>query len=64
MMASDLNLVIVVQFDGTGYAYWSHLMQNVLKGQKLRKHISRKIEKSLVKEDSKFEGECEVGKIL
>lgn len=35
---------LVVHFDGINYAQWSHLMQNHLKGLKLRKCISGKVE--------------------
>ena len=44
-MATDHAQVISVRLDGTNYAYRAHLMTNTLKGRKLWKYVSIKVEK-------------------
>ena len=60
-MASDRNIGITVILDGTNYSYWSHGMQNFLKGQKLWKQIDSKIDAPDTKDAKYEEWESSVG---
>lgn len=53
-MASDCNNGIIAVMDSINYSYWSHLMQNFLKGQKLWKYVASKIDSSKTT-DTKYE---------
>ena len=63
-MSSDRPVTgINVILDGSNYPYWSHLMQNFLKCQKLWKYIDQRIPPPDNK-DAKFEEwEASIGKI-
>ena len=62
-MPSDRANGITVILDRTNCAYWSHLMQKILKGQKLWKYIVSTIAQ-LDSKDSKYEEwDYAVGKI-
>lgn len=39
-MSFDRNTGITIILDEANYAYWSHMMENYLKGQKLWKYVS------------------------
>ena len=62
-MSSDRTLGINVIIDGTNYPYWSHLMQNFLKEQKLWKYIAKKIPTLHSKDTTFEEWEASMGKI-
>eukprot|EP00268_Persea_americana_P061956 TRINITY_DN7898_c1_g1_i12.p1 TRINITY_DN7898_c1_g1~~TRINITY_DN7898_c1_g1_i12.p1 ORF type:complete len:419 (+),score=52.49 TRINITY_DN7898_c1_g1_i12:979-2235(+) len=62
-MSTERTSGITVILDGTNYAYWSHLMQNFLKGQKLWKYLVSKIDQPNPKNAKYEERESAIGKI-
>ena len=61
-MATDHAQLISIRLDGAYYAYWAHLMTNTLKGKKLWKFVSTKVEKP-TNPNMEEEWESDIGKI-